>query len=344
MADKTIPDLPANTNPSDAALYEVSDGAVSGRVLNTDIGQVRKVSGALIGGDFTGDARGTLAIDIQTYRSAVAQVASGGYAIAVGIGCLASGYKSAVIGYGATASGNYSLSVGKGTTAGGDYATAVGYNASASGYKATAIGYGATVGGDSSLSIGNNTTVGGVNAAAIGYNASATGENSLAVGKGSLANSLGSVALGVNAITIAPTVSVIAPPIAVPQTTGDFVLAGGVEVVLMTVETDLKAVADVTLTIPTGAHFWLDEIGVIATVVDTMSVQPTIRFGITGTLAKQKAEAITTLLTAALKRESYTPLVPQDGETTLTAGVTTGATATEMQGRFYFKGLLVEDQ
>lgn len=303
MADKKITDLPANTNPSDAALYEVSDGAVSGKVLNTDIGQLRKVGTALIGGDFTGDARGEYALDLSTRRTAPHLVASGDYAVLVGYNSIASGTKSLSLGYGTIASGEYASAVGHASQAAGDYSTAIGNQAFASGL--------------SSVAIGNAVS----------------------------AQSVSSVAIGINSVANIDNVTVVAPPIATPRLTGSsFPTAGSVEVVLMTDAVDLKAVADVTLTIPTGAHFWLDEVGIIATVVDTMSVQPTIRFGITGTLAKQKAAAATTLLTAAHKRQSYAPLVPEDGETTLTAGVTVGATATEMKGRIYFKGILVIDQ
>lgn len=118
----------------------------------------------------------------------------------------------------------------------------------------------------------------------------------------------------------------------------------GVETVLFGPEVDLKVVADVTITFPAGVKFWIVELGLIATVIDTLTVQPTIRFGITGTLAKHLAAVQTTLITAAGKRATYTPLVPQDGETSLTFGVTVGATATTAKGRPYWKGLLVEDE
>ncbi len=60
--------------------------------------------------------------------------------------------------------------------------------------------------------------------------------------------------------------------------------------------------------------------------------------------ALQLASTQTTDLTASGKREYHDPLVPEDGETSLTATVVTGATGTTVKGRFYWKGMLVEDE
>ena len=118
----------------------------------------------------------------------------------------------------------------------------------------------------------------------------------------------------------------------------------GANVVIFSGEANLKSIDDYVVTLPTGYKFWIDEVGTIATVVSGMTVQPTLRFGINGSLAKHRAATMSTLLTAAGKREKATPLAPQDGETTLTAGITVGATATAMLGRFYWKGLFVQDE
>ena len=112
----------------------------------------------------------------------------------------------------------------------------------------------------------------------------------------------------------------------------------------MTDVVDLKVVADYTIPIPTGAHFYHDEIGVICSSGSAISVQPFVRFGISGSLAKQRAATITVNLTAAHKRDSYIPLVPQDGETSLTFGVTVAATAATMKGRAFWRGILLEDE
>lgn len=118
----------------------------------------------------------------------------------------------------------------------------------------------------------------------------------------------------------------------------------GIQVILSTPEQDLKTVAETTLTIPTGCKFWIDEVGIICTSLAALTTQPTFRAGISGNPAKQSAATTTTTLTAAGKRERRTPIAPEDGETTLTAGITVAAVATTMRGRFYWRGILLEDQ
>jgi len=49
-------------------------------------------------------------------------------------------------------------------------------------------------------------------------------------------------------------------------------------------------------------------------------------------------------LTAVKKRERYLPATPEDGLQTITVEIVTAAVATWAKGRFYFKGMLVEDE
>ncbi len=117
----------------------------------------------------------------------------------------------------------------------------------------------------------------------------------------------------------------------------------------MTQEVDfLASAADYTITIPSGAHFFPNEVDVICTVQGgTVATQPTVRSGITGTLAQYLAASITTALTAALKRERFTTLLTYEGGATITGGVTIPGTLTgagSYKGRFAFIGLLVEDE
>ena len=111
--------------------------------------------------------------------------------------------------------------------------------------------------------------------------------------------------------------------------------------VIMSDVVDLKTVADVTTTIPTGVRFFPDEVGLVIVAATGVTGQPTIRFGITGTLDKLLAATATTGLDAAHKRERFQTLASSDGESSLTAGVTVGATATTLTGRFYWKGFAV---
>ncbi|MCI0423902.1 MAG: hypothetical protein L0312_32610 [Acidobacteria bacterium] len=123
-----------------------------------------------------------------------------------------------------------------------------------------------------------------------------------------------------------------------------FAAFAGFKTIILGPEVDLKAVADYTVTMPAGTKFWITNMGIISTAVNTLTIQPTVRFGVPGTLAKHLAAIITTLLTAVGKRQSYSPLVPQDGEASVTFGVTIGATATELKGRPWWEGFLVQDE
>lgn len=119
------------------------------------------------------------------------------------------------------------------------------------------------------------------------------------------------------------------------------------EVMLLTGEVDLKTIADSTITLPINTSFYVNEVGLFMTsFVGTLTVQPTVRFGITGTPEKFVAPTKTQLLTSLTKRQLFNPILTDDGETSLVAGVTSGATGTGLtyKGRFYFKGLLVENQ
>jgi hypothetical protein len=116
----------------------------------------------------------------------------------------------------------------------------------------------------------------------------------------------------------------------------------------------LGAPADYTVTVPANCKAWVEETGWIQTVLTldggALTVQPTVRFGITGTPAKLLAAAITTLLTAAGTRERYTTLLSDVGETTLTAGVTIagtiagGGAGIAYKGRPYWVVRVVENE
>jgi len=268
---------------------------------------VRKIGAAIIGGDFSGNGRGRDALDFQAFRSLPDEVASGQSAVALGNQAKAS----------ATA------------------AVAVGFNCYAQGQDSIGMGSQARVLNPEGIGIGLSTVV--------------NANQGVALGGGCEARALRAVALGVGAIARVQDTANIGGALILRkgQTTPatDWLrLMMTAEIVIATGEINLKTVADQTLTLPTGCKFWLTTLGIIATNIAGLTTQPTIRYGITGNLAKHRAATITTLLTAAAKRETYAPLAPEDGETTLTAGVTVGAAGTTIKGRFYWQGLLVEDE
>jgi len=218
----------------------------------------------------------------------------------------------------------------------------------ASGNFAVALGWGNEASGEYSIAVGNINEATNQNTVAIGYEVIASGANSIGIGPFPQATAEKTIAIGYYAnARLAFTVDIAGLQI-IRKDDGEtncMNAFSGAEVIILSEEVDLKVVADQTITLSAGSKFWWNECGVIATdiTVDAGN-QPTIRFGITGTLAKQVAAAITTDLTAAGKREIETPLVPEDGETSLTAGVTIASTYPTCKGRFYWRGMFVEDE
>lgn len=316
-------------------------------VIKKETIDVRRIGTALIGGDFTGNARGDHAIDIQTGRTGAAQIASSDDAIAIGRNVTASGIYGAIgIGKDVTASGSGAIAIGRGATASGDYyPLAIGRLATASSYYCIAIGKGALASATLAIAIGETSVASAYRTIAIGIEAEANANEAIAVGYGALGAALQTIAIGYDATArIQRTVNISGVIINKRDDNGIWEHYAGVEVVLLSEEVDMKVVADQTLTFPANCKFWLDEIGIIARTITDLVAQPTVRYGITGDLDKHNAAAITTALTAADKREIETPLVPSDGETSLTAGVTIAANATTFTGRFYWRGMFVEDE
>jgi len=119
----------------------------------------------------------------------------------------------------------------------------------------------------------------------------------------------------------------------------------------------LAAAADYTFTMPAGCKAWIEEVGWIQTALNldggALTVQPTVRAGIVGTLAKYLAATPCTLLTAIGKRERYTTLLQDDGESSAnspTVGVTVSGTiaggggSETYKGRPYIVVRVVEDE
>ncbi len=149
---------------------------------------------AMVGGDQTGNTRGTSALEIQSLRTAGNQVASGIYSVVVGINSRGEKGSSTVFGVGnlvSNGSSNVALGVGNSNTGdgiGGNVfggATAVGVNNTVnSGNFNSAFGYGNTasggaVGGGTAIAIGVTNTASAGNAVAIGISNTAGSGSSL---------------------------------------------------------------------------------------------------------------------------------------------------------------------
>jgi hypothetical protein len=190
-----------------------------------------------------------------------------------------------------------------------------------------------------------------INSSAFGIANGTLGLRSTCLGFKNVASGIGSTAVGDRAIARIDNTMNLAGPLIIRKDDGEpigdaFRVFAGAEVIIMTDEVNLAAVADQTITLPGGCHFWWSECGIILTeLTGVINSQPTIRMGITGTPAKYVGPVATTLLTGTLKRERYDNWQVDDGETSLVAGVTVGAVVgTSMAGRFFWRGVLIEDE
>jgi len=187
---------------------------------------IKKDGTAIVAGDFNGNARGSAALDVQTSRSSVTQVASGLNSTAVGINNTASNaYTTAVgysneasaggaiaVGYGNEVSGSYGNAFGNGNTCSGNYgSSAFGYNNQATGFTSTAmgayniasgfsrssaVGYLNRASGDQSSAFGYYNTASGNYSSAFGKSNTASGDQSNAFGRSNLASGTSSSAFG----------------------------------------------------------------------------------------------------------------------------------------------------
>ena len=162
---------PDNYTASPNATVNVCALEATGATTNVAVAIVPQGSGAVMcsvpdGTATGGNARGANAIDLQAYRTAANQVASGSYSTVVGSAC--------------RATGNNSTAIGNQSQATALFATAVGCDAISAGYGA-AFGYDVDAG---------NTAV------AVGAQSSASGYASVSLGNGCSASQWGSVATG----------------------------------------------------------------------------------------------------------------------------------------------------
>jgi hypothetical protein len=169
-----------------------------------------KVGTAFIGGDRSGNARGTNALDIQSARSAVTEVASGTRSVAQGTNNTASGNYTTAIGYGNLASGDHSTTIGKsnqattgfgvavGTSnwANGNVSQAFGHNNQATNSKSTALGCDNTASGTYCLAVGCSNTASAIYSAAVGIFNTASGWYSVAMGYSNTASGYYGTAVG----------------------------------------------------------------------------------------------------------------------------------------------------
>ena len=136
-----------------------------------------------------GAARGQGTVDVQTYRTASTQVASGQFATAVGQLNTASGAQAVAVGYSNSSSGSGACAFGFNNTSSSVSTVALGLANVANSTNAVAIGNSNSV-SNASLGAGISNTVAGSNATGVGFSNTASGSQSLAIGFTNTTNSL----------------------------------------------------------------------------------------------------------------------------------------------------------
>lgn len=247
-----------------------------------------------------------------------------------------------------------SLAVGGGNLTAGLRGVAVGHKCSATGTDCFAAGQYATCanGYAGQTAVGPNTYAGALYASAFGSGASASGVDSFAAASYASAVAVRSNALGSGAISRVVDTTNLAGALIVKRSDESDVsvsikqLSAAV-VLVMTEAVDLETADTFELVLPADCRVYTEEVGLIVTDWDTVTVQPEIAFGIASDNDKYLAAQLTTLLTALDKRERYTTLLADDAEASADNpmfSVLTGATATSMAGRAYWVLHIVEDE
>lgn len=306
---------------------------------------------------------------------------TGDYVTSVGNANICSGNQSTLLGYRIQiGAANYAVAVGYfsgggyKTTAVGvfsevqdDYSTAVGFAADAGGPGAVSIGYQSQAYADYAVAIGfrAETYSGSIGAIAIGYNAGVNnGDYALAIGYNALVGSgfHYAIAIGFEAQPGALSVAHIAAPIVnVADHAGvAFGDAGerlrgfaGVEVVLMSKSYDLTDATPFdggTLgtkdfwVMPAGAKFYPDEVGIVTDAQNTVTTGPTASFGHggAGTEILNNQLFASGVLGQSGGRGQYASAAPE-GVGTVSIAMNGAATATALNGRFFVRGMMVEN-
>lgn len=256
----------------------------------------------------------------------------------------------------AQASTNNSIALGNYASA-SDAGLAIGTTATCTGADALALGQSCVSTSALGIAIGISCTCSGEAGFAMGN--FATNQATLGIALGSLAQNLaadGGIALGPNAINLgdgafalgdssiasAPGVCVIGPPIALPRTC-PLNRFNSAEIVIATDVVDLTLVTEHAPLLPAGTHLHLTQVGLIITSLYNLTTQPTVRFGVPGSPALHVPATLATSLANVFSRQSFTPASITQGIPAVTAGITVPAVATQLLGRFYWKGILIED-
>ena len=179
----------ANSSAPNATV-PVNSLTATGAATNIDVAIRPKGTGAILAAipDSTatgGNKRGQYAVDLQFYRTAATQVASGNYSFVAGLGAAATAQGSIAIGGSAASTGNNSLAMCSGSSTGTN-SIGIGSRCVASGTTSTAIGgytYGDTIASGESSFASMSGTASGIFSLAMGYLSIANAQSSFALGQ-----------------------------------------------------------------------------------------------------------------------------------------------------------------
>jgi hypothetical protein len=344
----------------------VGSGTTASGVSGTAVG---KNAAATVGANATAIGSGAAAsTDRSTAVGYNAVASTQADATAIGSGAAATTYFTTAVGFGALASGTRALALGNATASADDtVALAEGATASASG--AIAIGNAATASGSSSLAVGGGALCRRDLSASIartrilsldtwatgseyGYN-TATDETVFSSYMDLTGGSTWTTATSYNhGHVVKPTtpnsyqywlwtsdntsITTAGAEPTWPTTHGDSVAAGSGAYWICV------DAANYVVTLPTGVKFFPKSVGFIVEKYDTVTVQPDVSFGESGSLTKYLASTTTTKLTAAYAIEEYTALASYVGGGSLAVKLQTAATGTHLLGRAFWTGKFVD--
>ncbi len=341
---------------------------------------LQRIGTALIGGDFTGGARGHQSVDIQGGRGDPSQVAAGAQSICLGSDnrsardlCVAIGkgntadsgnplYGSVALGTDNVTDGENSVAVGSDCRAVADRSVAVGDTAHAEDLLALAVGAEAHASGLHGIAIGAVAQAGQAALAdcdtAIGSHAHAHGPVAQSIGYYAHALAEGAQSLGYTARARLSNTTVISGVLISrrstltqdahedPDATGflPLVHGAGALVTITSAVIDLKTLAQLDVTLPAGSLFYIRDFTLEVTNGVAVATQPTVQAGTAAAPTTHLPATATTGLTAKGASCRYFPANWNTGVTTLQAKITVAATGTTLQGRCTWCGYLIEDE
>jgi hypothetical protein len=278
--------------------------------------------------------------------------AAGAGALAAGLTAVSSAASGQAIGVSANNAGASGQAIGAGASnaAGGGNGQAIGATASNTGTSGQAIGEQSNNSASVGQAVGNQANNSAAGGQAIGTTSINSGQNGQAIGSDSNNSGQNAQALGESAVNRIDSSTNISGAIVIRKSDAaadllPYQFSSGAEVVIMSENFDATGAVTVDAgAFPAGVRFFPTEVGIIVTSANTVTVQPTVSYGISGNNALFIAAAITSGLTTAGARERKTSLLTFAGQTSLTAEVTIAATATTLECRCYWKGFVAENQ